>query len=327
MYKRIVKVGILLLILTVMVIWYLLTQPFVISKNRIGNLNGSSARLKQYVTMLSETLPSRYSGYELDQKKAEFIYERMSQYTRRVRYQRFTVDGREYRNVLGSIGADRPDCSIIVMGAHYDTYSGYSGADDNSSGVAGMLEIMRQLAHVEMRCPVEFVAYALEEPPYFNTDNMGSYVHAKSLIDRGLTLGLMVSIEMIGYFDDAPGSQTYPYDWMKYLYSDRADFIAVVGNMSNMSAVRKVKKYMRSQMRMPVYSINVPASVVEVDFSDHMSYWRLGMPAVMVTDTAFYRNGYYHTSKDTAETLDYQRMADVVNGLSAVAIYYQALNP
>jgi len=324
MLRKILKISIWLAVLTIVALWFAITQPFVGSYDRVPNIDSNPARLRQHVVTLAEQLPTQYSGHELLMQKAAFIYERMSRYTRRVRYQRFTVDGVEYRNVLGSIGEDKPGCSVLVIGAHYDTFEGLPGADDNSSGVAGILEIMRQLQDTKMRCPVEFVAYTNEEPPFFRTENMGSYVHAESLENRGLTLGLMISVEMIGYYNDEPDSQTYPIDMMKYLYSDRGDFISVVGDFSNMGAVREVKKNMASQMSMPVYSINAPRSLVGVDFSDHLNYWDRGMPAVMVTNTAFYRNGWYHTNKDLPDTLDYTRMAGVVNGLAALAVRYQA---
>ena len=324
MLRKILKISIWFIVFLVIALWFLITQPFVGSMDRVPNIDSNPARLRQHVVTLAEQLPAQYSGHELQMQKAAFIFERMSRYTRRVRYQRFNVDGVEYRNVLGSIGEDKPGCSVLVIGAHYDTFEDKPGADDNSSGVAGILEIMRQLQDRNMRCPVEFVAYANEEPPFFRTENMGSYVHAESLENRGLDLRLMISVEMIGYYDDAPDTQTYPIGMMKYLYSDRADFISVVGDFSNIGAVRDAKKIMASQMGMPVYSINAPRSMVGIDFSDHLNYWNRGMPALMVTDTAFYRNGWYHTDKDLPDTLDYTRMADVVNGLTALAIRYQS---
>ena len=324
MLWKILKISIWLAVLAIVTLWFVITQPFVGSIDRVPNIDSNPARLRQHVVSLSEQLPAQYSGYELQMQKAAYVFERMSQYTRRVRYQRFEVDGVEYRNVLGSLGEDKAGCTVLVIGAHFDTYENMPGADDNSSGVAGLLEMMRQMQNTPMRCPIEFVAYANEEPPFFRTENMGSYVHAESLENRGLSLELMISVEMIGYYSDEPDSQTYPIGLMKYLYSDKGDFITVVGDFDNMGVVRETKKIMASQMSMPVYSINAPKSLVGVDFSDHLNYWNRGMPAIMVTDTAFYRNPWYHTNKDLADTLDFTRMADVVNGLTALAITYQA---
>jgi len=164
---------------------------------------------------------------------------------------------------------------------------------------------------------VELVAYSLEEPPHFRTESMGSAVHAASLEAKKARVRAMISLEMIGCFSDEKDSQAYPLGVLKLLYPSTGNFIAVVGRIGGGRLVRVVKTAMRAATRLPVESINAPGFIPGIDFSDHLSYWEHGYPAVMVTDTAFYRNPRYHTSDDTPDTLDYERMALVVDGVVA----------
>jgi Zn-dependent M28 family amino/carboxypeptidase len=150
---------------------------------------------------------------------------------------------------------------------------------------------------------------------------MGSFVHAKSLKGENAVLRLMISLEMIGYFSDEPNSQSFPISVMSLFYPSRGNFIAVVGNFGNFSIVRKVKSTMLGQNELPIRSINAPASIPGVDFSDHRNYWAFGYDAVMITDSAFYRNPNYHTGADTPEKLDYNRMSKVVEG-----VYYTVID-
>jgi Zn-dependent M28 family amino/carboxypeptidase len=162
---------------------------------------------------------------------------------------------------------------------------------------------------------IEFVAFTLEEPPFFRTDAMGSAVHARSLRQRGVPVAAMVCLEMVGYFSDQPRSQRFPMPGLGLLYPNTGNFVAVVGNLGGRRLTRDIKARMAGACAVPVHSINAPTLVPGVDFSDHINYWREGLPAVMITDTAFYRNPNYHLPSDTADTLDYERMAEVVKGL------------
>ena len=167
---------------------------------------------------------------------------------------------------------------------------------------------------------MQLVAYCLEEPPFFATDKMGSAAHAARLNrDRVPVIG-MISLEMVGYFSDAPGSQTYPAAIMGLLYPDNGNFIGVVGRFQDMGLTRTVKAAMLGASDLPVFSINAPPLVPGIDYSDHRNYWPYGHEAVMITDTAFYRNFHYHTNEDTAGTLDYKRMAKVVQGVFAAVV-------
>jgi Zn-dependent M28 family amino/carboxypeptidase len=207
-----------------------------------------------------------------------------------------------------------------VVGAHYDAYGGLPGADDNASGVAGAIELARLLGASPPPIRVDVVAFTLEEPPAFGSPGMGSAVHAASLRRAGVRLRAMVCLEMIGYYSNRSGSQTFPMPILRLFYPGRGNFIAIVGRPSEVRLVRILKGAMRSASTQPVRSINGPRSLLGADLSDHASYWDAGYPAVMVTDTAFYRNLAYHTAADSPETLDYDRIAEVVRGVFAAVL-------
>ena len=224
--------------------------------------------------------------------------------------QRYTVTGRNFQNLIAKFGPDTGD--VIVVGAHYDVAGEQPGADDNASGVAGLIELAKILANAKLKQRVELVAYTLEEPPYFRTEHMGSAVHAKSLKAQGKRVSLMLSLECIGYFSDAPNSQQLLTPLMKAVYPTTGNFIALVGNYAEGDLSRRVKRAMQQATALPVYSINAPSVLTGIDFSDHLSYWNDGFVGMMVTDTAFFRNEAYHTEDDTPDRLDYERMAEVV---------------
>lgn len=208
------------------------------------------------------------------------------------------------------------DQPLLIVGAHYDTVSRSPGADDNGSGVAGLLELARLLA-VDTPPGLRLVAFCPEEPPAYRTKAMGSYLYAQSLKKAKTPVAGMICLEMIGFFSDAPGSQSYPLPFMNTFYPNCGNFIAMVGNLRSIPWTRKVKNAFARATDLPVQTLNGPALMVGIDFSDHWSFNKFGYPALMVTDTAFYRNPHYHLASDTPDTLDYVRAAQVVTGLAA----------
>jgi len=299
--------------------WFWVTQPLFWSAKPKPERTADPSRLQAHVHMLSVELGPRDERHieNLD-RVAAYIKDEFSKTTSSVSEQVYSVRGDSYRNVIARFGPETAE--RIVVGAHYDAAGPLPGADDNASGVAGLLELARLLGQQPPPLQVELVAFTLEEPPQFRTAGMGSSVHAKSLRQQNVRVRAMFSLEMIGYFSDAANSQGFPLSIMSTLYPSTGNFIAVVGRLSDWSLARRTKSAMRSASPLPVYSINAPSVVPGVDFSDQLNYWAAGYDAIMITDTAFYRNPHYHTANDTEEKLDYKRMAMVVEGVHAAVM-------
>jgi hypothetical protein len=315
----IVYVSACLLVAAATLCFYV-TQPLLL---RAGGRHGGAAadpeRLKAHVRALSESFsPRDYKQTENLDACASYIRAEFLSAGGRVSEQPFKAWGKSYRNVVAHFGPETKE--RVVVGAHYDAAGPYPGADDNASGSAGLLELARLLGGAELPLKVELVAYSLEEPPFFRTEHMGSAFHARALKQEGASVRAMISLEMIGFFSDADDSQHYPVSALSLLYSKKGDFISLVGRTGEGLLVRRVKAAMSGATDLPVRSINAPRSIPGVDYSDHLNYWHEGFPALMVTDTAFYRNPFYHTADDTAEKLDYARMAKVVEGVHAAVL-------
>ena len=214
--------------------------------------------------------------------------------------QEFTSGGRKVRNIETGSGD-------LVVGAHYDTVPGSPGADDNASGVAVLIELARLVPS-----GVRFVAFANEEAPYFLSPEMGSFVYAR---ERGAKVRAMFSLEMLGYYSDALGSQNYPAP-LSLFYPDRGDFIAFVGDLGARGLVRRSIESFRKHAKFPSEGLAAPSFIPGIAWSDHWSFRKHGTPAVMITDTAFYRYPHYHRASDTPDKLDYERMARVTLGLA-----------
>jgi hypothetical protein len=271
-------------------------------------------RLKAHVRSLSETFhPRDFTHPENLDRAAEYLADHFKRAGGRVEFQSFHVTGKEYRNVIAHFGPETSE--RIVIGAHYDTAGPLPGADDNGSGVAGLLELATLLGQKPPPMRVELVGFTLEEPPYFRSENMGSRVHARALRTAGVKVRAMLSLETIGFFTDAPDSQHYPLEELRWRYPTTGNFIAVVGQTGDGGLVREVATAMRAVRSLPVEFLSAPASIRGIDFSDHASYQAEGYRAAMITDTAFFRNPRYHEPTDTWDTLDYGRMSQVVQGV------------
>ncbi len=316
-HRRMIWLLTLLLIPLAALLW--VVQPLLLPVRPAPAPAVDPERLRQHVVTLSTTLSPRNDDPAQLGRSADYIASQLAPFGRVERHP-FDVWGVGYENVsltLGSGAGPR-----IVVGAHYDTADGLPGADDNASGVAGLIELARLLHQQRPSRPVQIIAYALEEPPYFGSDQMGSAHHARRLAKQQEEIALMLSLEMIGYFDETPGSQHYPLPLLRLLYPDRGDFIALVGEFGAAGIVRRAKRAMLAASPLPVRSINAPAFVPGVDLSDHRNFWHHNYPALMVTDTAMFRNRAYHTAQDRWERLDYPRMAEVVRGIYGIVMAF-----
>lgn len=275
--------------------------------------------LRRHVTTLAGTIGgrsvSRYSGL---QASATYLKDQLAAQGFRVGEQVFTVQGQEVRNIeVERQGTNKPD-EIVVIGAHYDTTGNLPGANDNATGTAAVLEIARYFRDKAADRSLRLVLFVNEEPPYFQTDAMGSLVYARRCRERKENIVAMLSLETLGYYSDEPSSQQYPAGLQAGL-PDAANFIGFVSNVSSAQLLRRVVRHFRSTTRFPAEGAAAPDHIPGVGWSDHWSFWQQGYPAVMVTDTAPYRYPYYHTAEDTPDKIDYDRLARVVRGLQHVA--------
>lgn len=280
-----------------------------------SELTADPSLLEKHVRVLSEDLaPRSYLHFKNLNATADYIRAELDDLGApgAVTDQGFEVHNRRFRNISLLLNPEVKKPRVVV-GAHYDGFGEFPAADDNASGVAGLIELGRLLVAQRVnQFPIELVAYPLEEPPHFATPAMGSSQHAFSLREEKTEVRLMISLEMIGTFSDEWGSQAYPSGFLHLMYPPKGNFIAVVGRTDMRDVVKGFKIGMKGTTDLPVYSIAAPAALPGIDFSDHRNYWEEGFPALMVTDTAFFRNEHYHTPEDTADRLDYERMSDVV---------------
>ncbi|MBL56880.1 MAG: peptidase M28 [Flavobacteriales bacterium] len=223
------------------------------------------------------------------------------------------VNGKKYKNVIAVFQQEFEE--TIIIGAHYDVCENQTGADDNASGTVGLLEIARQLKDQKLKKRVELVAFTLEEPPFFRSEYMGSFIHAKSMKENNRNVIGMICLEMIGYFDDSKNSQEYPIEALKLKYGNRGDFITLVNRINQGEFSSEFTKNYVELSKIKTKKFSGPKSLQGIDFSDHLNYWKFGYSALMITDTAFFRNKNYHQKTDTLDTLDLPRMALVIDGV------------
>ena len=265
-------------------------------------------------TLTSIQPPRNYQNLNSLNRIADYIANEFKKLDCKVEFQNFKADGNEYKNVIASFGVQKGE--RIIVGAHYDVCGAQPGADDNASAVAGLLETARMLHQNKppLKYQIDFVAYSLEEPPYFATQQMGSAVHAKYIHDSKIPVRAMICYEMIGYFSDKPNSQEFPDPLLKKIYPNTGSFIVVVGKTGQEAFTEKVKRLMKANSSIDVQSINFPVSNGIAGLSDHRNYWKYDYNAVMINDTSFLRNPNYHRTSDTIDTLDFNKMAEVVKG-------------
>jgi hypothetical protein len=296
-----------------------LRQPTITTLPFRGTARADASLLRRHVAFLTNDVRPRSTSHpgNLD-RAAQYIERAFREARGDTNVQTFAARGRHYSNVIARFGPRDASLPILVIGAHYDAFGdtgNLPGADDNASGTAGLLELARLLGRHTVTSPVMLVAFTTEEPPFFGSEQMGSAVHANGLAaDRTVVRG-MICLEMIGYFSP---QQAWPNALFALLYPSRGNFIGVAGGWQDRELARFVKRAMHGAGTLPVISFSGPRETS--DASDQRNYWSHGWNAVVVTDTAFLRNPNYHTRADTADTLDYERMADVVDGVLNAAL-------
>jgi len=278
-----------------------------------------SATLKRHLEAIAAR-EHNIPHYDELERAARTIEATLTSYGYSVGRQEFAVAGRTVRNIDAVIEprAGIADPQVIVVGAHYDSVAGSPGANDNGSGVAAVLELARLLRDYNGAGKrIRLVLFVNEEPPYFKSDAMGSFRYAGALAARGERVVAMISLETIGHYSSAPGSQRYPA-MFNLLYPDRGDFIAFVGTPSARPLVWQAIRSFRSHTAFPSIGGVAPAEVPGIDWSDHWSFTQHGFPAMMVTDTALFRYPHYHQPSDTPDKVDVDSLARVVKGMERV---------
>ena len=302
-----------------------------IVKNPVGtpkqvvstDIFAEAANLKQHVYTLADNTQFRnVENLARLNEVAAYIHDELRSYGIQPEVQTYTANGTEFKNIVFRLAADQKG-PLLVVGAHYDVCFETPGADDNASGVSGLLEVARILKKHEksLQRPVEIAFYTLEEPPYWASDDMGSMRHAKKLKNSDEEIELMISLEMIGRYTEEE-IQKYPNPILHFLYPAKANYLAIIGRIDEFSVMRKVKQSILGVTSIPIETINSPNFIPGIGESDHSSFWHFGIPAIMITDTAYLRNFDYHTENDTADKLNYEEMAKAVTAIAALALKF-----
>lgn len=278
-----------------------------------------AARMERHVNIIASDERNTRTPAQLE-RAASYIEASLAAEHYSVQRQQYSWDGHQVRNIEVSISNLAPGKQperIFIVGAHYDSVPGAPGADDNGSGTAAVIELARLLKGMRLATGTElkFVFFVNEEPPYFMTEGMGSWRHARDLRQRAQKVEAALILETIGYYSDKKNSQRYPPGLARF-YPNAGNFIAFVGTLESAALVRQALAAFRASATFPAEGLAAPAFVEGVTLSDHSAYKRFGYPALMITDTAFLRYPYYHTAQDTPDKLDYASMARVVAGLA-----------
>lgn len=317
-----IRLAVMGVVLSIAICWgwfAMILMPGESYKGVLPTLTAQEIALRDSLRRDVETLAGKIGGrnffhYQKLATSADFLEASLAASGYKVQRQGYEIENQPYYNIEVEIpGSDRPK-EIVVIGSHYDSVLGSPGANDNSTGAVAVLALARAFAGKQMSRTLRFVEFVNEEPPFFQTPQMGSVVYANRCRDRAEKVVAMFSLETIGYYSDRPGSQKYPAP-LNLFYPLMGNFIAFIGNTKSGNLVREVVGSFRNYAQFPSEGAAIPGMVTGVGWSDHWAFWQAGYPALMVTDTAPFRYPYYHTPEDTPDKVDYDRVARVVAGL------------
>ena len=312
-------------------VWYMISMP---GKTYVGQVPPLSTgeteihdKLQRHVSMLAGVIGERNVWHDDSLKKAAGYIQSVLEATGyAVKTQPFSSRGLTLENLEVELPGSTLADEIIIVGAHYDSVEGSPGANDNASGIAALLELARLFSGTTPLRTLRFVAFANEEAPFFYTDEMGSHQYASRTRQRGEQITAMISLETLGSYTDAPGSQRYPFPF-NLAYPDTGNFVGFVANLASRTLVRRAIKTFRETTHFPSEGVAAPSWIEGIHWSDQWAFWEEGYPAMMVTDTALFRYGPYHTAADTPEQLDYPALARVVSGLQQVVAELAGVDP
>ena len=304
--------------------WRMTQMPLRSHKGTLAPLSAAQSelagRLSEDVRYLSTAIRERNLPHEGSLKATiDYLHREIDHAGYTAIEQSYSVQGEAVSNLEADLVGSASGDGAVIVGAHYDSVDGTVGANDNATGVAATLELARSLQGSHLRRTIRFVFFVNEEPPYFQTGQMGSVVYTRKLKHDGVPVSAMISLETMGYYSEASGSQKYP-PLLNLLYPSRGDFIGFVGNSKSRDLVRRATKIFRESAEFPSEGIAAPANWPGIGWSDQWAFWQEGWPGIMVTDTAPFRYPSYHTAFDTADKIDFQKMARVVDGLRNVVV-------
>ena len=266
----------------------------------------------KYLTQIQP--PRNYRNIDSLNNVALYLEDRFKDIGLETSFQNYVVDNNEYKNVIATLNPQYE--KRLIIGAHYDVCGNFQGADDNASAVAGLIQTAKQLYAIKDILPIriDFVCFTLEEPPYYGTENMGSYVYAKYLFDNKIDVTGMINYEMIGYFtnENVDLSKLSMFITKKQADISKGNFIAMVCNEQSQNFMSEFD-FENIDKNIEYVEAMIPTPINQITASDHLNFWKFGYKAIMVTDTAHFRNPNYHTANDTLETLDVNKMQCVVN--------------
>ncbi len=289
-----------------------------------ASAQSSKDSLHRHVVKLSEqTYPRNANHVEYLNKAADYIKANFAKYSKRVVFQKYEIEKVLFKNVIASVGPDTG--SRIIVGANYDVYGNTPGADANASGVAALIELARLFSKIKnLPYRIDLVAFTLGDCEGLSADKTGSYMHAKSLKDNNIPVLGMLSLHGIGFFTDVPHSQRYPMSYYKWLHGHRANFISLYLQMQGGFFPNQIRRMFKQYVKgIKVVSFKPVINFKKLSEGDQKNYWKMGYPAVKISNTNSYRNNYYHYDVDTYETLDYNRMAAVVNMIYETLMRYK----
>ncbi|VXD15643.1 Peptidase, M28 family [Planktothrix serta PCC 8927] len=321
-----IRLGILLgglMVLFMAIAFLMTTMPEKSYSGQLPPLTASQQQLRddlnRDIKIMTEDIGEHnYLFYNNLIQVEKFLKTRLSQAGYSVNTQEYSVNGQVFSNLEVEIkGTEKPD-EIVIIGAHYDSVVGSPGANDNGTGAVAVLSLAQLFSTTHPKRTLRFVEFVNEEPPFFWSENMGSLVYAKRCQKRQENIVAMLSLETMGFYSQARNSQQYPVNILRLIYPNQGNFIGFIGNIGSRSLIHQVIAKFRTSAQFPSQGVSLPDFIPGVGWSDHWSFWQVGYPALMVTDTAPFRYPYYHTQQDTPDQIDYDSLTYVVSGLQSV---------
>jgi Zn-dependent M28 family amino/carboxypeptidase len=271
--------------------------------------------IRRHVSMLAGSIGERNIDHSRAlHRAADYITDQWRAMGYEVQPQHFMAKGIECSNLEVTRAGDKHPDRIVLLGAHYDSSSGCPGANDNASGIAALLEVSRTLRQMQLKCSLRFVAFANQAPPFFGTEEMGSWVYTHHARQRGDDIRAAVILETLGYYSDAPASQLAPAP-LSLVCPSRGNFVAMVSNLRSMGVSRRFTRAFRHHSSFPCQQVSAPQILPGIAASDQSPFWLNGYKAFVITDTARYRYPFYHSAKDTPDKIDCNSIGAVSDGI------------